>query len=59
MVLGVGLAGAILTSITAQGGEGMLVYALHTRLLVAAGMAAAGTLVSSLRGKENTWVFYE
>jgi hypothetical protein len=53
------LAGAILTSITAQGGEGMLVYALHTRLLVAAGMAAAGTLVSSLRGKENTWVFYE
>lgn len=50
MVLGVGLAGAIFTSITAQGGDPALFTAVSTGLLVASGLAAAGVVVSSLRG---------
>jgi MFS family permease len=51
MVLGVGLAGAILTTITAQGGDSMLFNAVQTGILVAAGIAAIGVVVSSMRGK--------
>ena len=51
MVLGVGLAGAIFTSITALGGQNSLFDAVHIGLLVGAGMAVAGALISSIRGK--------
>jgi len=50
MVLGVGLAGAILTSITAHNGNGSLFEAIRTGMLVAAAIAGIGVLVSSLRG---------
>ncbi len=51
MVLGVGLAGAIFSSITAQGGQTVLFDAVQLGLLVGAGGAAAGALISSVRGK--------
>ena len=51
MVLGVGLAGAILTTFTAAGGEGMLFSATHTGLVVAGSLAVVGVLVSSIRGQ--------
>jgi EmrB/QacA subfamily drug resistance transporter len=50
MVLGVGLAGAILTSITAHNGNTSLYNAIHIGMLVAAIVAIIGVLVSSLRG---------
>jgi len=51
MVLGVGLAGAILTSVMAiQGGNNTLFDAVHTGLLVGAGVALVGAFISSIRG---------
>jgi EmrB/QacA subfamily drug resistance transporter len=50
MVLGVGLAGAILTSLSVPGDALSLFAAVRTGLLVAAGLAGVGTVVSSLRG---------
>jgi EmrB/QacA subfamily drug resistance transporter len=50
MVLGVGLAGAIFTSLTAHGGDQALFAAISTGFGVAACMAALGVVVSSLRG---------
>ncbi len=51
MVLGVGLAGAIFTSVTAQGGQNTLFDAVQLGLIVGACGAAAGALISSVRGK--------
>ncbi len=50
MVLGVGLAGAIFTSVTAQGAQIALFDAVQLGLLVGAGGAAVGALISSVRG---------
>ena len=50
MVLGVGLAGAIFTSVTARSGEASLFDAVHLGLLVGAGVAVVGVVVSSVRG---------
>jgi MFS family permease len=50
MVLGVGLAGAILTSVTENLGEAALFQAIHLGLLAAAGVAVIGVLISSARG---------
>ena len=52
MVIGVGLAGAILSSVTGQRGDAAIFDAIHLGLFVAAGFAVAGVLVSSIRGKE-------
>jgi len=54
MVLGVGLAGAILTSITAHNGNASLFDAIRTGMLVATIVAGIGVLVSSLRGNGQT-----
>ncbi len=54
MVLGVGLAGAILTSITAHNGDASLFEAIRTGMLAAAAIAVIGVLVSSLRGNGKT-----
>ncbi len=51
-VLGVGLAGAIFTTITAQGSQSALFVAVQTGLLVGAFGAAVGALISSIRGKK-------
>jgi EmrB/QacA subfamily drug resistance transporter len=51
MVLGVGLAGAIFSSVTTMGGNNALFNAVQLGLLVGAGGAAAGALISSVRGK--------
>ncbi len=51
MVLGVGVAGAIFSSITAQGGQNALFDAVQLGLLVGAGGAALGALISSVRGQ--------
>ena len=51
MVLGVGLAGAIFTSVMAgTRGQNGLFTAVHTGLLVGAGVALVGALISSIRG---------
>ena len=60
MVLGVGLAGAIFTTVLARAGAGAdpvaaqssaaLFVAVRTSLLVAAGVAVAGVCVSAIRG---------
>ena len=50
MVLGVGLAGAILTSYTDLGGDGMLFSAITTGYVVAGSIALVGVVVSSVRG---------
>ncbi len=50
MVLGVGLAGAIFTSLAGAHNE-QLFFAIQTGLLVAAGVAAAGMVVATLRGE--------
>jgi EmrB/QacA subfamily drug resistance transporter len=55
MVLGVGLAGAILTSVMASTpGNNALFSAVHAGLLVGAGLALVGALVSSVRGAAKT-----
>jgi len=49
MVLGVGLAGAVLSTLTgSDGGEGIF-SAIHTGFLLAAGLAALGSLLAALR----------
>ncbi len=50
MVLGVGLAGAILTTFTAAGGDAMLFSAIATGFVVAGGLGVVGMVVSSVRG---------
>ncbi len=50
MVLGVGLAGAILTSFTALRGDVALFTAISTGFVVASGLALVGAMVSSVRG---------
>ena len=51
-VLGVGMAGAILTSIIGQYGDSALFDAVHAGFIVASGIAVIGALVSSVRGIE-------
>jgi EmrB/QacA subfamily drug resistance transporter len=51
MVLGVGLAGAILTSVMARNA---LFAAVHAGLLVGAGVALFGAVISSIRGGAKT-----
>lgn len=51
MVLGVGLAGALYTSVTARLGDQAVFPAVHLGLLVGSGVAVVGMLVSSVRGK--------
>lgn len=53
MVLGVGLAGAIFTSISSQPDGNALYRAVESGLLVGAGIAAAGVMVSLVRGRQN------
>jgi EmrB/QacA subfamily drug resistance transporter len=50
MVLGVGLAGAILSTFTVAGGDAMLFSAVTTGFVVAGGLAVVGVVVSSVRG---------
>jgi len=50
MVLGVGFAGAILTSFTALGGDSALFSAITTGMVVAGIIALAGLVTSSVRG---------
>ncbi len=50
MVLGVGLAGAIFTTIMEASGDGALIQAADTGFIVAAGIAVLGTLTSAVRG---------
>ena len=55
MVLGVGLAGAILTSVMARtGGDGALFTAVQAGLQVGAGLAVAGAVISAMRGAAKT-----
>jgi EmrB/QacA subfamily drug resistance transporter len=55
MVLGVGLAGAILTSVMAHtAGNNALFPAVHAGLLVGAGVAVLGAVISSVRGAAKT-----
>jgi len=55
MVLGVGLAGAIFTSVMARAtGNNALFTAVHAGLLVGAGCAVVGALISSIRGGAKT-----
>jgi len=54
MVLGVGLAGAILTTFTAAGGDAMLFSAIPTAFVVASGLGVVGMVVSSVRGNAAT-----
>jgi EmrB/QacA subfamily drug resistance transporter len=55
MVLGVGLAGAILTSVMARSvGNKALFTAVHAGLLVGAGLAVVGAVISSVRGAAKT-----
>jgi len=54
MVLGVGLAGAILTSVTAQHGQGSLFDAVQLGLEVGSGVAVIGLIVSLVRGNKKS-----
>ena len=49
MVFGVGLAGAVFTTILARGGAGDLALGVRASLLVAAALAGTGTVTSALR----------
>jgi hypothetical protein len=49
MVLGVGLSGAILTTILHRGGDAAVVRAVSTGLLVDAALAAVGVFTAALR----------
>ncbi|MCE1255662.1 MAG: MFS transporter, partial [Anaerolineae bacterium] len=53
MVLGTGLAGAILTTFLGSDAPGALYQGTHAAFLVAAGLALASGLTSALRGKEE------
>ncbi|HET7434583.1 MAG TPA: MFS transporter, partial [Thermoanaerobaculia bacterium] len=48
MVLGVGLAGAVFTTILSRGGADALQHGVQTTLFVTAGVAALGALVSGV-----------
>jgi EmrB/QacA subfamily drug resistance transporter len=50
MVLGIGMAGAIFTTLTSSAAPDALFGAVHTGLLVAAGVALLSALVASVRG---------
>jgi EmrB/QacA subfamily drug resistance transporter len=50
MVLGVGVAGAVFTTILARGGAGALERGTSMTLFVSAGIAAAGAVIASIRG---------
>jgi EmrB/QacA subfamily drug resistance transporter len=50
MVLGIGLAGAIFTSVVAQSGDSGLYDAVRLGLLAGCGVAILGAVVSSIRG---------
>ncbi len=52
-VIGVGLAGAILSSITGQRGDAAIFEAVHAAFIVASCIVACGVLVSFSRGKEK------
>jgi hypothetical protein len=55
MVLGVGLAGAILTSVMARTpGSNALFVAVHAGLLVGAGLAILGAVIALVRGPAKT-----
>ena len=54
MVLGVGLAGAIFTSVTAQIGQDALFKAVQLGLEVGAGVAVLGVFVSLVRGNKKS-----
>jgi EmrB/QacA subfamily drug resistance transporter len=49
MVLGVGLAGAVFTTILARGGPGALSHGVAVTMFVAAGVAIGGALIASIR----------
>lgn len=51
MVLGIGLAGAIFTSVLQRTGQGNIFPAISTALMVAVGVAGIGALISAVRGK--------
>ncbi len=51
MVLGIGLAGAVLTTALARGGDAALFQAVQTGLLVSAGVALIASLAGAVRGK--------
>jgi EmrB/QacA subfamily drug resistance transporter len=53
MVLGVGLAGAVFTTILAHGGRGALEEGVAMTLFVASGVAVAGALIAMIRIKAN------
>jgi EmrB/QacA subfamily drug resistance transporter len=50
MVLGVGVAGAVFTTILARGGPGALERGTAMTLFAAAGIATAGAVIASIRG---------
>ena len=52
-LLGIGLAGAIFTSMTVSQGEGALFTAVQMGLLVGAGVAVAGVITSAVRGTKR------
>jgi len=49
MVLGVGLAGAVFTTILARGGDGALAHGVALTMFVAAGVALVGAAIASIR----------
>jgi MFS family permease len=51
MVLGIGLAGAIFTSLMTRAGNGNLFFAVSVAFLVAVGVAGLGAIISAIRGK--------
>ena len=53
MVLGVGIAGAVFSSVLASRGENALIDAIHYGFLTAACIAFTGMIVSSIRGNDN------
>jgi EmrB/QacA subfamily drug resistance transporter len=54
MVLGIGMAGAIYTSIVHVKGDAGIFDGISTALLAATGIAILGMLISSIRGKEGS-----
>jgi hypothetical protein len=53
MVLGIGLAGAIFTSVTTSRGQEALFSAVQLGLLVGTGMAIVGVFTSAIRGAKG------
>ena len=54
MVLGVGLAGAVFSIVTANQGETGLFSAVQLGLMIGAGIAMVGVIISSARGSEGS-----